>query len=256
MSRRVLVTGSSSGLGNFLCKNLDAIGLSRENSSEIFKNENSNFDLIIHCAFSSAPDASTENIALLNKVLEIKHNKFVFISSCDVYPDNEDLHSENESIKISLARSPYARQKIECEKIVFSNAKEPIIIRPVSLIGERLKNSNLKKLIYENQPSLTLTANSRWNFVKHEEVLAAIKQLDQKSFQGIIQLARSAPVTVGDVADFMKREPFYGNFTYKVPLLDNEFAKKLVPELDESSSDFFKNWITQIIYEQEHGVRP
>ena len=50
-TNRILVTGVTSGLGKYIYENIsDCVGMTRENRHYVLKDE---YDLIIHCAFSS-----------------------------------------------------------------------------------------------------------------------------------------------------------------------------------------------------------
>src|SRR2546422_555 len=96
----VLVTGSNNGLGKHCCEFFQGTAFSRQTSfSDILKQANAKpFSAIIHSAFNTKSDISTNHLysylhdttLLTQKLLSIPHEKFIFISSVDVYPKNND----------------------------------------------------------------------------------------------------------------------------------------------------------------------
>ena len=92
---KILTTGIMSGIGRFIHENLGGKGISRETFSEdieILKKEG--VDIIIHCAFNSAKEVTSEslfhyyndNVLLTNDLVSIPHNKFIFFSTVDLIP--------------------------------------------------------------------------------------------------------------------------------------------------------------------------
>ena len=234
---KTLVTGSKKGLGKFLASRYNGIGLTRENSADVLmKNASEQFGHIIHCAND---DQSPE---LLKNVLQLKHRHFVFISSSDVYPDNGAFHTESEALDPLAARSPYAKRKIECEKLVEYGSLNPVIIRPVSLLGPSECGRSLHCLLTDAHPVLSLTANSEWNFVGYEDVLDCIQaQIETKQI-GPVNLARAQNVRVEEIAAYLGKSPNYGSFCYRVGHLGNQKAEKTNSRLTESSLTFFRKW--------------
>ena len=102
--KKVLITGASTGLGKFLHNSiLGSISLDRNIIDDHY---NEHYDLIIHCASSS--DHFSKNIiyeseSLLNNILNINHDIFVFISTIDIYREPYSF---------------YSKSKLNCEKIL------------------------------------------------------------------------------------------------------------------------------------------
>ena len=109
--KKILVTGSDSGLGKFLKKKFSAKGFNRK--SNFSKIQNVKWNLIIHCAFNpkepydknSLTKLINDNLVLSYNVSKLKGIK-IFISSCSVY---EDLpikkRTENSKIFINKKNS-------------------------------------------------------------------------------------------------------------------------------------------------------
>jgi dTDP-4-dehydrorhamnose reductase len=237
MSARILVTGSRSGFGNFVCSQLRATGLTRENSSAVLS-ENSvhGFDTIIHCANDD------KSGLLLEALLKLPHKRFVFLSSCDVYPDDGTQHSEADVLDSKNARNAYSEEKIITDLRVLRSANNPICIRTVSLLGPGHCGDNLKRLLNEEVPALTLAKDSTWNFVTYEELFEAIQSLLSSTFVGPINFCRSKSVAIIEVASFLKKDPSYGGFSYHVGQIDNRLAAAAFPNLKQSSLEAFQNW--------------
>ena len=106
MMAEFLIAGHRSGLGKYLYDNLGGIGFDRAISSSEFESVRSKgVDVIIHCAFNSVREVNSknlysylsDNVFLTKKLTKIPHKKFIYISSVDVYPKNNQKHSEDES---------------------------------------------------------------------------------------------------------------------------------------------------------------
>ena len=89
MDRRILVTGTGSGLGATPYDGFGDMALTRADNPAKFW-EHSVYDAIVHCAIDLAEgvdDAVSKNVSLLKDVCRIPHRLFVYISSVDVYPN-------------------------------------------------------------------------------------------------------------------------------------------------------------------------
>jgi nucleoside-diphosphate-sugar epimerase len=245
MASNLLITGSAKGLGQYLHTKLGGVGLTRENSSEILQKPSS-FSTIIHCAFSDPLQAAqSDNISLTQSLLKLKSDNFIFISSADVYPDNNMLHTEDEIINESGLRSEYAVQKIECEKLVLKTNPSALIIRPVTIFSENPRSRNLQRLLNESQPKLSLSDKSTLNFVTSEEIFMFIEISQKNKLSGIYNLARNKSVQLDELAFAVGKNATFGSFTYRVGNLSNKKASAYLPSLNESSLDFFKRFLSQ-----------
>ena len=88
-NKRILVTGTNSGLGKFIAYSFEScLCLTRENKDEIIKECKENpVDVIIHSAFNSSryvrnyDDYFEDNIFLTEELLDLPHEKFIYIST-------------------------------------------------------------------------------------------------------------------------------------------------------------------------------
>ena len=141
---KILVTGSSSGLGRYLYESLRAEAFIRNETinDRIIIAEELPYDCIIHCGWNlksnidSAKGLSyiSESVKLTQQLLNIPHKKFVFISTIDVYPKNNNLHEETEEINLNDVQGVYGISKLISEEIVKSS-KNYLILRLSALLG-------------------------------------------------------------------------------------------------------------------------
>src|SRR5688572_27539904 len=108
----ILVSGTTSGLGRSLCTHFHGQALRRSPDALAMLIDASHempIDMIIHTAFSTAKRVDTtylhtylnDTLFLTEQLTRIRHHRFVFISSTDVYPKNGELHTEDEIISLS-----------------------------------------------------------------------------------------------------------------------------------------------------------
>lgn len=248
MASNLLITGSAKGLGKHLHTKLGGLGLTRENSADILKNQHA-FSSIVHCAFSDPLDqVKTENITLTESLLNLKTNKFIFISSADVYSLHDKLHSEDDLLSETVFRSEYAKQKALCEQLVLKAHPSAVIIRPVTILSESLKSRNLLRLLNDAEPSLSLTEDSTLNFVTSSEIASFIDVCLKKNLSGTFNMARTEAVLLRDLAKLVRKKVTFGDFKYNVGQISNKKILTHLPSLNESSLTFFKKWLSENNY--------
>lgn len=211
---KVLITGSDSGLGKFLCEELgkknDVFKFNRSSNYQDIKDKY--FDLIIHCAARiqhcnwDNVDYSflNDNIFLTKKISSINHKKFIYISSID---QNQD--------------TPYGISKRISEKIISSQKSEFCIIRPSGLIGKGMKENTFLKIV-KDLP-IALTSDSILDFTLYEDVLKVIED----NINGVINLTSNESITVGNIVKILKRENVsFGNIKFKINFVESDFDTK------------------------------
>src|SRR4051812_18016707 len=116
MMDKILVSGSDSGFGKFVCTKLHAMPWTRATTSgEEAKLRSEGVDAIIHCAFNSAKKVPltdlaayyADNVLLTARLLRIPHKLFVFISSVDVYPSDFKLATEDSEVDCTQCSGVY-----------------------------------------------------------------------------------------------------------------------------------------------------
>ncbi len=91
-------------------------------------------------------------------------------------------------------------------------------------------------------PALSLTQNSQINFATHADVIKANGNAMNTSFSGITNLARAAPVSLKRLEKLLNKKVSCARYQNQVTVKNNQTAARINPDLNESSSDFFKKW--------------
>jgi len=207
MNKKILITGTRSGLGKFLSKKYEnVICISRETPFDdniIYEN----IDTIIHCAFNQNMSELNlvnykiyeDNINLTKKLLKISHRRFVYISTCQV----SELNSKSQP-------TPYVVMKALNEHIIREQSKNYLILRPSCLVGDDKKRNSLHKLM--NNEDITLTEDSINDFILLEDVYDIIESYES----GIFYLLSNKKITMKEVAEKYNKKINFGNFKYDI----------------------------------------
>ncbi len=245
--KKILITGSNSGLGKFLKKRLSAIGYHRATNFEKLKKIN--WDLIIHCAFkTNEPKNKIEynkyiddNLMLSYNISKLKGKK-IFISSCAVYEkENPQFRGEKHRIFIKDEISMYAKFKLFGES--FFDEKKDIILRLGSIIGTGMRKNTILKLIEDKEPKVFIGKNSLYSFVTYDEILSFIKLALKKKISGIFNFLRTDYVEFNKISKkiFPDKKIKYGKYNFKVIKASNKKLKKIF-NLKGTSVSVVKNY--------------
>lgn len=250
LKNRLLITGTSSGLGKYLHRNLGGVSWNRKTSEkekdEIKKN---GAEIIIHCAFNSEQNPKDveqyfrDNVLLTEELTNIPHKKFIFISSVDVYPKNSNRHIEDELLDVNKTDSLYAKTKLLSEEIVKKNCSNFLILRCSTLLGKDSRKNSLIKIIQDDSPTLTLSSNSSFNYILHKDVADFIKLAIEKDLQGMYNVALSENITLLEVTKLLKKKVNFGNYTYNVGNIDNSKITAILPAFKKSSLEIITKFV-------------
>lgn len=247
MDKKILVTGGNSGLGKYIHEKIqNSINLTRKNSNDIFENfKNQKIDLIIHCAFGAQGGYHqndikdhfkyvSDNILLTKQLLDLPHNKFIYLSSLAVY---------------DKAYSNYKLTKLYAESMVKTLSKNYLIIRPSSMIGLDMRENNLFKIIKYQTPSLSLTPNSELNLILHSDILKFIYFATSENITDTVDFVSSKNITIERIAQLVGKYPVYGNYNFQCATGDTKKIQNYMPSLvktsEESFIEFYRNYIDQ-----------
>ncbi len=235
---RLLVTGAGGGLGRFLFERLGGLGLTRQNAASLLPRlRRSGVGTILHCAASPARQARAkplrefldDNLFLTRRLLELPHRKFVYISTVDVYPKSGSRHAESDPIRPDKVEGLYAMTKWLSERLVQDRGRGPLILRPSSLLGEHARPNSLSRLLDGGLVRLSASGDSRFNCVRHEDLLEFLRIALRRDLRGIYNLASSSDITLLRTARSLGAKAIFGRHRYRVPRVDNRKAAALWP---------------------------
>jgi hypothetical protein len=109
------------------------------------------------------PDQDRAAIGALLAVLEtVRADRFVLISTIDVYPDPAQPLDET-AVLAGLPNHPYGRHRLEVEQFVASRFADHAVVRLPALFGDGLKKNALFDLLHGNQvEKLNPAAQFQW----------------------------------------------------------------------------------------------
>lgn len=256
LHKEFLVTGALSGLGKHIYEYFRGIAWDRQMLDKdrgVIKRTGA--DTIIHCASNSSQEVSSDtlygyvgdNVLLTEELVSVPHRKFIFISSVDVYPKQKGLHQEDEVIDVNNVIGIYAVTKLMSESIVRQHCPNHLILRCSSLLGEYSRKNSLIKILEDEPCVLTLTQDSRLNYILHCDVSGFIQFAIKNDLQGIYNVACSGNVTLREVVTTIGKKVQFGKYNYDVGNIDNRKITSIFPSFKKTSREI----VTQFMREME-----
>lgn len=251
---KILVTGTNSGFGKHLQERFNSIFWNRDITDEqksILKKDG--VDVIIHCAFNSNKVVNSnnlyqylsDNVLLTQELTTLSHKKFIYISTVDVYPKDNQEHIEDEVIDISQISGIYGISKLMSECVVRQICPNYLILRCSALLGKYSRKNSLVKMIEDEPAVVTVVDTSSFNYILHSDVADFIKQAMNKDFQGIYNLASSGNVTFREVANLLGKTVQFGSYEYEVGAVDNTKVTSVNLAFKKSSKEVVQEFIDQ-----------
>lgn len=252
----LLITGVLSGLGKHIYEQFSGIAWDRhllDKDRGVIKRTGA--DTIIHCASNSSQEVNSDalygyfedNVLLTEELVEVPHRKFIFISSVDVFPNQKGFHREDEIIDVNNVVGIYAVTKLMSEAIVRQHCSNYLILRCTSLLGKYSRKNSLIKILEDEPCKLTLTQDSRFNYVLHSDVTSFIEFAIKNDLQGIYNVSSSGSVTLKEVATMLGKRVQFGKYNYDVGNIDNRKITSIFPTFKKTSREI----VTQFIRERE-----
>ena len=245
----ILVSGTSNGLGKFLCKKFKAESFNR---SINFKPSKS-YDIIIHCAYNMSTEVKNVDIAnylndtvnLTNELLKIKHNLFVFISTVDVYPSEDQTFDEETKINTFNPKNLYALTKIICEENIKQRTKKNLILRSGILLGKHSRINSIKKII-NNFKTISLSNKSNFYCIHYKDIESIIRLSQKKKITGTFNCILKPGFTLNELALKFSKKIEFGKYFYKTPKICNRKLIKNFNFLKFSSLECIENNIKDL----------
>jgi nucleoside-diphosphate-sugar epimerase len=228
-----LVTGVRSGLGHAVYHALGGIGFVRGMTpDDPAIRAAAPFDAIIHCAVNAAKSVSMstaygymeDNLLLTQRLVDIPHRKFVFISTLAVYPSTGRAVSEDDDVDLMPLTGPYAFTKLFSDLYVQKQATEPLILRTTSLLGPANRPHTVMRALTQRDCQLFLAPHSRYNFVLHEDIVDFIAAAMERRITGAFNTCSEGLVTLSRIVDQLGLSVHYGDYHYDIGPVDNRNA--------------------------------
>ena len=163
--------------------------------------------------------------------------KFIYVSSIDVYPKNNNKHTEMEVIDVNQVSGIYGVTKLMSESIVENLSPNFLILRCSALLGRDARENSLIKIIKEKNPTLTLTADSTFNYILHKDILEFIKIAIGNDLQGVYNIVSSENITLSRLVKLLGKKVNFGDYIYNVGKIDNKKVAELLPSIKKSSEE-------------------
>ena len=207
-SKGCLISGTSSGLGAFLKKELNPRCIYSRSEKNYFGNI-SRFDTIIHTACGPPKQSNFDEeeyilnqISLCRSLMSIKHRRFIYVSSIDVNQKQRTLYGE---------------MKYQVEQFIIDNCSRYLIIRPGSLIGEGMRTNTITRIFSEKNPKISLEKNSYYYISFYEDIL----KLMMTNASGIWTICSHKRIKIDELSRIANNTPKWGSFRY-TPLIDDD----------------------------------
>lgn len=260
---RILITGTLSGLGKHTHETLGGICWNRqltgEDREEIKRN---GVDCIIHCAFNSHQSVGScslyaymsDNVLLTKELVSVPHQKFILISSVDVYPQMPGLRYENHVIDINAINGIYGITKLMSEAIVREHCPDYLILRCASLLGRDSRKNSLIRIIEDDPCTLTLSDDSRLNYVLHSDVSDFIQFAMKYDVRGIYNVASADNMVLSAVANILGKQVNFGSYRYDVGDIDNSKISSISPTFKKSSMKVITQFLLELSEKDKYDI--
>ena len=132
----------------------------------------------------------TKTVASVKKSLvDFNFNKYVLVSSCDVYSDCSSPNTTLESSEIDVSQqSPYGFHKYLSEQCVIHSARDWLIVRLGGMVGIGLKKNAIFDIIHGGP--LWIDPSSKLQFMNTDDVAKTIfKLIDQGISVSMLNIA-------------------------------------------------------------------
>ncbi len=244
-----LVTGTGSGLGRYLAQALSGVPFDhKQRYSELKYHGRFRYDLVIHCGFDTRSALYADelyeyyqsNFRLIDKLLQIRHKLFVFISSVAVYPSTGEKNTEDERIHLVDQAPLYGYAKLVAESIALQRASASLILRPVSIVGPTARSNNIMKVLMGENTALSVRADSRYNLVSQKQIAQWVLFAYQNKISGVYNVGASDTATIEEIARIVGCRPSFGKHLYEVPLISTEKIRRVCPFFNDGTLDVAK----------------
>lgn len=220
-----IITGVNSGLGKYLHTEIGgSYGLRRNNLDTILSL--SGVDTIIHCAFDAKREVDNyyryfnDNLHLTKQLLKVPHKKFIYVSSIDVYRNEE---------------SNYKLMKLMAESIVANESKNYLIARCSAMLGQGMRANTLTRIRDRSLTKTGLSSNSTFNYITYRDICQFFTNSIRDNLTGVYNVVASDNISLKQVSEYFDYYPEFGDFTYSTPTIYNNIPDH-ISEMGKTTS--------------------
>jgi nucleoside-diphosphate-sugar epimerase len=261
LRQKFLITGTSSGLGKYLLEELESVPFRRSDIAyELKAHKGTFYDCIVHCATDARNTIKSDelwmfyqsHIELTERLIEIPHRLFVFISSAAVYPDPFRLNAESDVIDLPDTRSLspthglYGFFKLLAEAVTINKAEMPLILRVTGIIGRTSRLNNLCKVLISHPGPVTLSPHSSYNLVSMSQIKRFIEVALAGGITGIFNLGATDNVSLQAIADAVNSRPTFGNYVHNVERIDTTKVRRVCADFDKGSIQIAREVVQEL----------
>jgi nucleoside-diphosphate-sugar epimerase len=251
---KILTTGTAGGLGRYLYESLGGHALSRQKPIDRYRSL-TDLDAIVHCAFNTHRDISVQNlygylqdnILLTLALTDMKHQKFIYLSSVDVYVKDQSMHVEDERIELFDHNNLYSITKLYAESIVRQRCGNHLILRLGLPLGQYTRKNNFTKILTEISPTLTLSEQSTFTCILYQDLLSFIRLAMDSDLTGTFNVVANDSISLADLAVKCRKKVRFGSFTYRCGEISNAKVIALCDRFNKTSEqvvdEYLKAWV-------------
>lgn len=157
-------------------------------------------------------DFNISTVSTYKSVFEFQFDKYIYISSSDVYEDHRsEKHTKEDQDIESTKLTPYGFHKYLSELVVKNYTKNFIILRCSMILGKKLKKGPIYDILNGNP--LYISETSRLQMISTKEIANAIKFLiDGKITEEIFNVGGRGAVHFDRIQEYF---PFPVKFSKK-----------------------------------------
>jgi dTDP-4-dehydrorhamnose reductase len=190
-------------------KNLEVVGIGRAEYPDYV---GKNFDVLINANGNSSKllaerepkkDFEMNVLATLNSLRDFSFNKYVYVSTIDIYCDKSASESTSEDAIISPSKlSNYGFSKYLGEILTQKYAVDWLILRLGGMVGENMKKGPAYDIL--NLQKLFVSSKSHFQFINTHEVANITKYLIENNRMGIYNIVGDGNIQLSDFAALAK----------------------------------------------------
>jgi len=149
-------------------------------------------------------DASVRSVK--SSLIDFKYDKYIYLSSCDVYPDCSNESSTDEKQKIDImSQSNYGFHKYLAELCVIHGDNNWLLFRVGGLVGKGLRKNPVFDIV--NDGRLWINRKSKLQFMNTDRLAESVLMLHNNNVSNqIFNIAGRDVIEMEEVAKVAKKE--------------------------------------------------